>query len=81
MYHARNRVGTCFVHLACPGSLSPQCELANRVAAGGEAKSRQASEDSYIPINNLFLFFFNPARRPQDALRQRRDGAKEDYYV
>jgi len=42
----------------------------------------------YISINILYLFL-NPARRPQsrkgrlaaDALRQRRDGVKEDYYV
>jgi hypothetical protein len=25
--------------------------------------------------------FMNSARRPQDALRQRRGGVKEDYYV
>ncbi len=37
----------------------------------------------------IYFYFFNPARRPQarkgrlaaDALRQRRDGVKEDYYV
>ncbi len=33
-----------------------------------------------ISINPIFIFM-NPARCPQDALRQRRDGEKEDYYV
>jgi hypothetical protein len=36
-----------------------------------------------------YIYFVNPARRPQsrkgrlaaDALRRRRDGVKEDYYV
>ena len=45
---------------------------------------RLASEDSYIPINNLNLFFLIPSvvRSPErDALRQRQDGVKEDYYV
>ena len=36
-----------------------------------------------------YIYFLNPARHPQarkgrlaaDALRQRRDGVKEDYYV
>ncbi len=43
----------------------------------------------YISINNLILNFLDTARRPQsrkgrlaaDALRQRRDGVKDDYYV
>ena len=32
-------------------------------------------------IYSYFQLFLNPARRPQDALRQRRDGVKEKYYV
>ena len=42
----------------------------------------------YISIK-IYINFLNPARRPQfrkgclaaDALRQKRDGVKEDYYV
>jgi len=33
------------------------------------------------PEHGYFSLFVNPARRPQDALRQRRGGVKEDYYV
>jgi len=41
-----------------------------------------ASQAKYIAFQlTTYIYFLNPARRPQDALRQRRDGVKEDYYV
>ena len=60
------------------------CYVRHRVGMGGCVL---CSVDIYISINNLH--FLNPAHRPQsrkgrlaaDALRQRRDGVKEDYYV
>ena len=47
------------------------------------------SEDIFAFQLTIYIYFMNPARRPQsqkgrlaaDALRQRRDGVKEDYYV
>jgi hypothetical protein len=60
------------------------CYVRHRVGIGGCVFH---SVNIYISINNLL--FLNPAHRSQsrkgrlaaDALRQRRDGVKEDYYV
>ncbi len=51
------------------------------------ARHRVAVRFLYFAIENIafqlttYIYFLNPARRPQDALRQRWDGVKEDYYV